>query len=119
MKTPLTRSTCKKGWPLRPAGKLHKPRKCGVTLIGKINSQVDILGIIFFKSDFEMTKKKFFFYLDGSGDLAPVGLQDKAQVVQGDLKLKSIDQKYCWKYFFVERKNAKPEPKLLEFPSFS
>ena len=61
-----------------------------MTLIGKINSQVDILGIIFFKSDFEMTKKNFF-YLDGSGDLAPVGLQDKAQVVQGDLKLKSID----------------------------
>ena len=60
VKTPLTRSTCKKGWPWRPAGKLHKPRKCGVTLIGKINSQVAILGIIFFKSDLDMTKKKIF-----------------------------------------------------------
>ena len=61
-----------------------------------------------------MTKKKFF-YLDGSGDLAPVGLQDKAQVVQGDLKLKSIDENLLEITFLGEKKCEAETARISQF----
>ena len=61
--------------------------------------------------------KKLIFYLDGSGDLAPVWSpgSDKAQVVQGDLKLKSIDENLLEITFLGEKKCEAETARISQF----